>query len=99
MLGCRTMRQLLIALALLTVLPGAAGAQPARPDPALVYAVPVDGHPAEGSAGALVTIVEASEFACPYCERVRATLAQLLADYGGKLRVVHRNVIVHMNLA
>ncbi|HTM23213.1 MAG TPA: thioredoxin domain-containing protein [Kofleriaceae bacterium] len=91
--------RILLALVLAASWSATAHAQADRPDPALVYAVPVEGHPAEGPADALITIVEASDYACPYCERVRATLAQLVADYPGKLRIVHRNMVVHKNVA
>ena len=37
--------------------------RPPEPDPALVYAVPIDGAPVKGPADAAVTIVEAFEFA------------------------------------
>jgi protein-disulfide isomerase len=73
--------------------------RPGRPDPALTYAVPADGHPFEGAAHAKVTIVEAREFACPYCEKVRPTIAQLLVDYPGTLKVVYRNMVVHPQVA
>ncbi|MEZ4368192.1 MAG: hypothetical protein R2939_18225 [Kofleriaceae bacterium] len=64
------------------------------PDPQLTYAVPVVGAPSEGPDDALVTIVEFSEYACPYCEKVRPTLATLRSTYGN-LRVVHLGLVVH----
>jgi protein-disulfide isomerase len=73
--------------------------RPGRPDPALTSAVPADGHPFEGPAHAKVTIVEAREFACPYCDKVRGTIAQLLADYPGTVKVVYRNMVVHPQVA
>jgi protein-disulfide isomerase len=79
--------------------PPPAAPRPGRPDPALTYAVPADGHPFEGAAHAKVTIVQAREFACPYSERVRATIAQLLVDYPGTLKVVYRNMVVHPQVA
>jgi protein-disulfide isomerase len=66
-----------------------------RPNPADTYAIPVAGFPALGNRDALVTIVKAYEFACPFCNKVRATLDQLRKDYGGELRIVYRNTIVH----
>src|SRR5689334_6605338 len=56
---------------------GAAGGQqqprPPRPtaDPAKTYSVNVEGAPFEGPADALVTIVKAYEYACPFCAKVR----------------------------
>jgi protein-disulfide isomerase len=70
-----------------------------QPDPAAVYSVAVDGDPADGPADALVTIVEGFEYACPYCERVRATLADLRREYGDDLRIVRKHYIVHPQTA
>ena len=79
------------------------GAAPPRrragPDPAVVYAVPLDGAPVVGAGDALVTIVRAYEYACPYCEKSRATMDDLLRRYGKDLRVVYRSFIVHPKVA
>jgi protein-disulfide isomerase len=48
--------------------------------------VPVDDTPLRGPEGALVTVVVASDFQCPYCKRVEPTLAQLAAAYPDKVR-------------
>jgi protein-disulfide isomerase len=48
-------------------------------------------QPSKGPADALVTIVEFSDFECPFCSRVGPTLKQLEKDYGNKLRIVWRN--------
>jgi protein-disulfide isomerase len=53
--------------------------------------VPIDGAPARGSATAPVTIVEFSDFLCPFCKRVQPTLAELERRYGDKLRFVFRD--------
>jgi protein-disulfide isomerase len=47
------------------------------------------GAPATGPATAPVTIVEFTDYQCPYCHRVQATIDQLLARYAGKVRLVH----------
>lgn len=75
----------------------AAPSRPARPqpDPKKVYAVTVAGHPAQGASDALVTIVRAGEYACPFCEKTRDTMDQLLAQYGSDVRIVHRDFVVH----
>ena len=39
-----------------------------------------------GPKDAAVTIVEYSDFQCPYCRRVQPTLAELSAEYEGKVR-------------
>lgn len=69
------------------------------PDPSTTYGIPVTGHPVRGKATALVTIVRAGEYACPFCEKVRPTLDQLATTYGAKLRIVHRTFVVHPQLA
>ncbi len=49
-----------------------------------------EGFPAYGPQDAPVTIVEFSDFQCPYCSRVNPTLAQVKQNYGGKIRLVFR---------
>jgi protein-disulfide isomerase len=75
--------------------PGAAPtpARPARPteDPRAVYRVPVDDTPLKGPADALVTIVESSDFECPFCKRAVPTLKQLEEAFPGKLRFAFRH--------
>jgi protein-disulfide isomerase len=61
---------------------------PARDNAEPVYKVPVDGSPAKGPATALVTVVEFSDYQCPFCSRVEGTVAQVVRDYGDKVRVV-----------
>jgi protein-disulfide isomerase len=73
--------------------------QPPEPDPEAVYSVPVAGFPAVGPEHAKVTIVQAYEYACGYCYRVRDTLTQLHAEYGSDLRVVYKPFIVHADVA
>ena len=53
--------------------------------------VPVNGGIAKGSDKAPVTIVEFTDFDCPFCKRVRPTVADLLAKYGDKVRYVHHD--------
>jgi protein-disulfide isomerase len=67
--------------------------RPTRPteDPKAVYRVPLDDSPAKGPADALVTIVESSDFECPFCKRVVPTLKQLEEAYRGKIRFVFKH--------
>jgi protein-disulfide isomerase len=53
--------------------------------------VSTDGAPFRGAADAPVTIVEFSDFHCPFCKSALPTLTQLLQRYPGKLRLVHRD--------
>ena len=47
--------------------------------------------PSKGPEKAPVTIVEFSDFQCPFCSRAAGTVAQVLENYPGKVRVVFRN--------
>jgi protein-disulfide isomerase len=47
--------------------------------------------PSKGPEGAPVTIVEFSDFQCPFCARVEPTVTQLLEAYPGKIRLVYRD--------
>jgi protein-disulfide isomerase len=64
----------------------------ARPEHALAK-VPVSADdPQWGSVDAPVTIVEISDFQCPFCARVQPTLAQLKQKYGpSQLRIVWKH--------
>jgi len=46
----------------------------------------------EGAKDAPITIVEYSDFECPFCRRGHATVSQLLKDYPGKIRVLFKNL-------
>jgi protein-disulfide isomerase len=46
-----------------------------------------------------VTIVKAFDFACPYCMKANDTMKELVAEYGGKVRVVYKNLVVHPDTA
>jgi len=62
-----------------------------KPPSVLRVAVAVDGAPFKGPAKAPVTIVEFSDFHCPFCRRVIPTLAQLQSQYGEKIKLVFRD--------
>jgi protein-disulfide isomerase len=66
-----------------------AAAQPTVP---AVVDVSVDDDPARGPEDAAVTIIEFSDFQCPYCGRFfQQTLPQLMARYGDRVRFVYRD--------
>lgn len=54
------------------------------------FEVDSQGYPVKGGENASVTIVEFSDFECPYCSKVNATLDQVSEKYGDKVRIVFR---------
>ena len=66
-----------------------AGKTPPPPERHAVSAVV--GAPIRGAANAPVTIIEFSDFQCPYCKRAEETLAEVLKNYAGKVRLQWRN--------
>ncbi len=54
-------------------------------------AVSVDDDASRGPQDAPVTIVEFSDFQCPYCARGENSITQVLEKYGDKVRVVYRD--------
>jgi protein-disulfide isomerase len=49
-----------------------------------------EGAPTLGKAGAPVTLVEFSDFQCPFCRQFAPTLHQLDKNFGDKLQIVYR---------
>src|SRR3954470_22612121 len=74
-----------------------------EPDPTAVFAVDVADDvklgKVDGPASATVTIVKAFDFACPYCQQAASTMDDLVKDYGGKVRVVYKDMVVHPQVA
>lgn len=57
------------------------------------YDVAEAGNPAIGPANAPVTIIEFSDYQCPYCKNWYDTVkTRLLADYAGRIRFVYRDL-------
>lgn len=50
-----------------------------------------DGEPARGPQDAAVTIVEFSDFQCPFCKQSHPVVEELLAEYGDRVRFVYRD--------
>ena len=66
-------------------------ARKGRPDPDAVYAIPIGDAPVRGAADAPITLVEYTDFQCPFCKRVQPTITQLEERYGDQLRVVFKH--------
>lgn len=74
-----------------------------EPAPDATFAVPVAGDVkagmVEGPQTAVVTIVKAFDFACPYCMQTSELMTELVNEYQGKVRVVFKNLVVHPDTA
>ena len=53
------------------------------------FEITKDNH-VRGDFNAPVTLVEFSDFECPFCEKIFPTLNKILADYQGKVRLVYK---------
>lgn len=62
-----------------------------KPPPIQRVEVSVQGAPVKGGNKAPVTIVEFSDFHCPFCKQVVSTLAKLESQYGEKIKLVFRD--------
>lgn len=57
------------------------------------YDIPTEGFPSIGPANAPITIVEFSDYQCPFCKRWHDQVYEpLMAAYPGKIRLVYRNL-------
>lgn len=67
---------------------------PVTPEPQYTrYEIPTEGYPSLGPADAPITIVEFSDFQCPFCRRFHEETYQALLDaYPGQIRFVYRNL-------
>ena len=69
----------------------AAAVAPAAVDPAKPIYLQIDALPVRGAADAKVTIVEFSDYECPFCSRVEPTMDELLKAYPNDVRVAFVN--------
>jgi protein-disulfide isomerase len=73
--------------------PAAAEAQATDAPQFVRYDIPTTGFPTLGPADAPITIVEFSDYQCPFCRRWHQEVYEpLLSAYPGKIRVVYRNL-------
>lgn len=63
-----------------------------KPPPVVRVEVSVDGAPVRGAPDARVTLVEFSDYHCPFCKRAQATMKQILDQYPGKVKHVFRDL-------
>lgn len=52
--------------------------------------VPLGDAPIRGDENAKITLVEYSDFQCPFCEQAFPTVKQIMQDYKGKVRLVYK---------
>lgn len=62
-----------------------------QPPPAIRVEVSTEGAPIRGAADAPVTVVEFSDFECPFCKQSYSTVKQVLERYPGKVRLAYRD--------
>jgi len=55
-----------------------------------VYEIPIGNSPTKGDKNAPVTIIEFSDFQCPYCARLQPTLKDVLNAYPKDVRLVFK---------
>ena len=75
-------------------------AAPSRPepprrrgiDPEKVHEINIAGAPSMGPEDAAVTLIEFSDFQCPFCGRVNPTLDQIRETYGEDVRLVFKHL-------
>jgi len=72
--------------------PARQAARPARPDPNQRYKIDVGSSPVSGPKDAKVTLIEFSDFQCPFCGRVTPTIKKIKDTYGDQVRVVFKHL-------
>jgi len=75
----------------------AAPARAGRPDPNKVYSVDTKGSPRRGAEKPKVSVVEFSDFQCPFCARVEPTLDRIVKEYGDQVDVVFKHLPLRMH--
>jgi len=70
----------------------------ADPFKAIAAKITTQGKPVRGPKDAKVTIVEYSDFQCPYCARAHQTMSeQVMKEYDGKVKLVYKNYPLPFN--
>jgi protein-disulfide isomerase len=74
--------------------------RPSGPDPANAYELAVGASPVKGPQSAPVTVIEFSDYQCPFCARNEPLIAEFLKEYPDKVRFVFKHfplVSIHQN--
>jgi protein-disulfide isomerase len=66
-------------------------------DPNRRYTVSTKGAPVRGDPEAKISVVEFSDFQCPFCGRSVQTLDQIAAAYGNRVRIVFKHLPLSMH--
>jgi protein-disulfide isomerase len=62
-----------------------------------VVNVAADGRPSKGPANAPITIIEFSDYECPFCKRAEASVDEVMKAYPDKVKVVFRDYPLPMH--
>lgn len=65
--------------------------RPTGPDPDKQYDLPADGSPIMGPENAPITIIEFSDYQCPFCARAEPLIHDALKAYPEKTRFVYKH--------
>lgn len=60
-------------------------------DVTLQHAIQIDDSPFKGRPDAPVTIIEYTDFECPYCARLQSMFDALLKEYPNQIKIVYKN--------
>jgi protein-disulfide isomerase len=71
--------------------PAPAAAPRRGPDPERVYELPVGASAIKGPEDAPVTIIEFSDYQCPFCARSEPLIAEVMAAYPTQVRFVYKH--------
>jgi protein-disulfide isomerase len=70
---------------------GPDAAQKPAEDDKTVWKVPVGSSAVKGKPDAAITIIEFSDFQCPFCSRAEPTLQEVVKTYGDKVRIAWKH--------
>lgn len=59
--------------------------------PSFIGDVSIDDDPRLGTSGAIITIIEFSDYECPFCADATGSIDRILSEYEGKILFVYRD--------